>query len=283
MTSSWEKALSRDVFSEFVGKHVMIAGVGRDNIGAALAEGFHYLGSHVTAIGHERQALEILAAQLADKKLAGAHPLKIIAADLTDDAQRTAALDDALSDSPPVAFISTLGNDTRVKLPEMSASQLRRLSLINWEVPVLMAASVIAPMRQAGGGCICLFSSHHGSGHLVDRDLMAYGASKAALENAVVRLAHEAAELNTPENIVRVIGLRPGWVQSALQRARFPGAFEEATRTQLIPTEMHPHDLIAQVVAHTSHIFGGLTSGVTLPIDNGRTESPVRDKVFGQA
>lgn len=276
MNALWKKALSREVFSEFVDKAVIIAGVGHENIGAALAEGFHYLGSHVIVIGNDAPALEALAAQLAQQSLPGTHPLRVITADLTDDSQRAAAMAQALSGPPPVAFISTLGNDARVKLQAMTPAELRRLSLINWEIPLLMATGMIEPVRKAGGGCICLFSSHHGGGHLVDRELMAYGASKAALENAVIRLAHEAAHDNTPQHPVRVIGLRPGWVQSAPQRARFDGAFEEATHSQLIPTEMCPHDLIPQVVAHVSRIFGGLTSGAILPIDNGRTERPIR-------
>lgn len=279
MEHIWEKALSRAVFDEFAGKGVVIAGVGEDNIGAALVEGFHFLGSKVTAIGYDREPLDKLAEQLDAKKLTDVSSIHVISADLTVEQARKSAIDEACDVAPPVSFISTLGNDKRVKLRDLSQDQLRKLSLINWEVPILMGASFIEPVRNAGGGSICLFSSHHGF-HLIDREMMAYGGSKAALDNAIVRLAHEAAEDNTPDNSVRVIGIRPGWVQSKPQMDRFPGAFADAARSQLIPSEMRPHDLVPQVVALVSRIFGGLTSGVTIPLDNGRAEGPVRNNVF---
>jgi NAD(P)-dependent dehydrogenase (short-subunit alcohol dehydrogenase family) len=71
-----------------------------------------------------------------------------------------------------------------------------------------MAASLIEPIRTAGGGAICLFCSHHGAAP-IDRSAMAYGASKAALDNAITRLAHEAAVENTPEVSVRVSASAP--------------------------------------------------------------------------
>lgn len=279
MDHVWTKALSRAVFDEFVGKGVVIAGVGENNIGSALAEGFHFLGSKVTVMGHDPAPLKKLAEQLAHKKIAKTHPLHIIAADLTDEQARKGAVKEACDVAEPVSFISTLGNDKRVEMGDLGQDLFQKLHLINCIVPVSMAADFLEPIRKSGGGCVGLFSSHHGS-DLVDPAMMAYGTAKAGLDNAITRLAKIAAALNEPDNAVRVIGLRPGWVQSEAQRLRFPGAFAEAARSQLLPQEMLPHDLVAPVIASVSRVFGGLTSGVTLPIDGGYSSHPVRDRVF---
>lgn len=126
----WERALSPDVYTEFQDRRVIIAGVGANNIGAALAEGFHALGAKVAIIGYDRDPLTKLADHLDEKAKAQAMPRThrpdAFAADLTkEEARRDVIANIIASAGMPVAFVSTLGNDKRTPLAELSQDQLR--------------------------------------------------------------------------------------------------------------------------------------------------------------
>lgn len=265
---SWSPLLSRDFSEELQGRSVIIAG-GASGMGAALVDAYHWLGAKVVILDKNAQQASALADRLEERGKDTIRPV-VVAADLIDEKERSGAVSEAISQAGlPGTFISTLGFDRRIGLENHGQDDLELLLRINFIAPVMLARDFIPQMRRAGGGAICLFSSHHGS-DLIDTDMMGYGAAKAALDNGIRRLARYAAEKNTPENSVRVFGLRPGWVQTPNQTSRFQESDFERTRLeQLIPVSMKAEDIVPFVVSVMSLRQGFLLSGTILDYDAG--------------
>lgn len=246
---SWQKSLSRGYFAEFKNKGVIIAG-GASGIGAALADGFAWLGAKVVII--DRAATR------------GG-----IAADLADEKSRNNALKGACAKAGPVkGFVSTIGLDSRISFGKLTQAEAEKLMQVNFMAPFFAARDVMPAMRKAGGGTVCLFTSRHGS-EINEPDMTGYGCAKAALDSGIKRLAVAAGEGNTPKNIIRVFGFCPGWVQSKNQKARFSARqFKNAAKEQLTPLEMTPEDIVPAVIwGMSSH--AKLLSGTTLRYDGG--------------
>ncbi len=248
--TNWENSLSRDYFAEFNGNGVMIAG-GATGIGAALADAFSWLGAKVAVIDLNESAAAVS-----------------IAADLTDEQARTAAIAEACAKiGAPAAFISTLGFDNRLGF-DLTQEQAEHLMRVNFFAPVFAARDVMPVMRSGGGGAICLFTSRHGS-EIFEPDMTGYGCAKAALDSGIKRLAVRAGEDNTSDNIIRVFGFCPGWVQSDSQKARFSAKqFDDAAKEQLIPVGMQPADIVPAIIFGLSK-HSRLLSGTTLRFDAG--------------
>jgi NAD(P)-dependent dehydrogenase (short-subunit alcohol dehydrogenase family) len=169
---------------------------------------------------------------------------------------------------PPVAFVSTIGYDRRIGFDSLTQEQVELMLRINFIAPVFAARDVMPSLREAGGGAICLFTSRHGS-EIFEPDMTGYGAAKAALDSGIRRLAVKAGEGNTSDNIIRVFGFCPGWVQTDAQKARFSGQqFEQAAREQLVPAGMAPEDIVPAVIFGLSR-HARLLSGTTLRYDGG--------------
>lgn len=266
MKPDWQDSLSREYFSEFKGKGAIIAG-GAAGIGAALADGLHWLGAKVAIVDKSAEAGKELAARLAARDRNNA--AVAIAADLSAEADRKRAIDEACHGvGAPVAFVSTLGYDSRIAFDKLTQEQVELMLRINFIAPIFAARDVMPAMRKAGGGAICLFTSRHGS-EIFEPDMTGYGAAKAALDSGVKRLAVKAGEENTADNIIRVFGFCPGWVQTEAQKARFsPQQFEQAAREQLVPTGMQPEDIVPAIIFGLSK-HARLLSGTTLRYDGG--------------
>lgn len=248
--TNWENSLSRDYFAEFSGRGVIIAG-GAAGIGAALADAFAWLGAKVAVIDLNESAAAVS-----------------IAADLTDEKSRAPAIAEACAKiGAPVAFISTLGFDNRLGF-DLTQEQAEHLMRVNFFAPVFAARDVMPAMRKGGGGAVCLFTSRHGS-EIFEPDMTGYGCAKAALDSGIKRLAVRAGEDNTPDNIIRVFGFCPGWVQSDSQKARFGAQqFDDAAKEQLVPLGMEPADIVPAIIFGLSR-HSRLLSGATLRFDAG--------------
>jgi NAD(P)-dependent dehydrogenase (short-subunit alcohol dehydrogenase family) len=267
---SWAKRLSRDYFHEFRGRGVILAG-GASGIGAALAEGLHYLGARIVLLDRNAAAARALAARLAksadgDFKLY--KPL-VVAADLAAEPARKRALAEACRRLGRVnAFVSTLGFDSRGDFDRLAQAEAENLLRINFLAPVLAARDVLPALRRSGGGAVCLFTSRHGS-EIAEPDMLGYGGAKAALDGGIRRLAARAGAANRPGNVIRVFGFCPGWVQTGAQTQRFSQRqFAAAAKEQLIPLGMKPADLVPMLVFALSS-YAGLLAGTTLRYDGG--------------
>ncbi len=267
MTMSWNGILSREIFAEFKGRCMIVAG-GAGGIGAALCDGLHWLGADVAILDSNSEATGTLADELASRGQGQeARPLPVTA-DLTQGAERVRAIKEIVARlGQPYGFISTIGLDVRIELDALTQDELRRQYEVNFVAPVFTAREIVTPMRAGGGGAICVFTSRHG-GDLTKPEALAYGTSKAALNGAVKRLSIHAAEGNTPENTIRVFGFCPGWVLTTAQRGRFDSEFAAAAARQAVPTGMMPEDVVFPVVAAMSRHFRYL-AGSTLRYDAG--------------
>jgi NAD(P)-dependent dehydrogenase (short-subunit alcohol dehydrogenase family) len=268
----WTRILSRDLYDEFHGRGVIVAG-GASGIGARIADGLHWLGAKVAIVDKSEAAARALAQRLSERGDGYAAPC-VVAADLAAEADRRAALQDACARvGDPAFFVSTLGYDPRFSFEDVSQEQLELLLRVNFIAPVLAARDLLPALRRAGGGAICLFTSRHAS-QMFDPELLGYGAAKAALDGGVKRLARHAGEGNTPENIIRVFGFCPGWVQTERQKERFDdGRFAHAAQEQLVPVGMMPEDLVAPVIFNLSR-HARLLSGSTVFYDGGEDQNP---------
>ena len=67
----WNETLSRDLYREFAGRGVIITGVGDGNIGAALADAFHWLGARIALLGNDERSARAALRDRLGKREAG--------------------------------------------------------------------------------------------------------------------------------------------------------------------------------------------------------------------
>jgi NAD(P)-dependent dehydrogenase (short-subunit alcohol dehydrogenase family) len=276
---AWNDTLSRTLYREFSGRGVIITGVGKDNIGAALADVFHWLGAKTALLGRQEPVLSTLSESLhkrQDKDFRTYKPF-YHAADLSNENEWKSTLKKSYAAiGAPYVFVNCMANDRRVDLNDINQEELEELHRINFIVPILMARDVIKEMRRGEGGCVCLFSSHHAAG-LNDPMLLGYGPAKAALDKGITLLADWAGKEQTEMNIIRVNGERPGWVATPAQLKRFDKkVIEEETRKQRIPGVMGPYDIVPQIISHIARVTGGWSSGTIFETDAGRADNYLR-------
>jgi len=265
------KILSSENYSDFEGRAVLILG-GANGIGAALVEGFLSLGAKVGIIDKDQPRAEALAQSLAPRGVSSTFatfPSRVFAADLTVESERERVLDTAVRElGPPRTVVCTIGFDTRVDFETVRQSELEGLIRINGLAPILAARQLITPMREGGGGSICLFTSRHGT-QMFTPDMIGYGGGKAFLESGIQRLAQFAGSENTSENVIRVFGFCPGWVQTENQLSRFTqDSFKAARAEQLVPVDMRAEDMVRPVVFLCSS-QAGLYTGQIFQYDGG--------------
>jgi NAD(P)-dependent dehydrogenase (short-subunit alcohol dehydrogenase family) len=277
--ATWNDTLSRDLYREFAGRGVILTGVGNRNIGAALADAFHWLGAKTAVLGHDEIALRTVCETLEKKNVENfpVHKPFCHAADLSIEREWKAALAKSYAAiGSPYVFVNCMANDRRIDIGEVGQTELEALYRINFIVPILMARDVIKEMRRGDGGSVSLFSSHHGAG-LNDTMMLGYGPAKAALDKGIRLLADWAAGGQTGMNIIRVNGERPGWVATPAQLERFStDVIEDATRKQRIPGVMGPYDIVPQIISHIARVTGGWSSGTIYDTDAGRADDALR-------
>lgn len=269
----WRDKLSRDFFGEFQGKIVIVAG-GAQGIGAALADGLHWLGAKVVIIDKNGAAAAPLLAALEKRALEepqfGFFQPVVIQANLAVASERASAIQRIMASvGSPYAFISTIGNDERIAFDELSQGSFEAILADNLMAPFLTAKELLPAIRSGGeGGAICLFLSRHG-GEKIESDMAAYGVAKAGLAHAVKYLAQRAGLDNTPANAIHVFGFCPGWVHTENQKRRFTEAqFAAGIAKRIVPRAITPEDLVAPVLFHLSSA-GSLSAGQVVQFDGG--------------
>jgi NAD(P)-dependent dehydrogenase (short-subunit alcohol dehydrogenase family) len=193
-----------------VGKTALITGSGR-GIGAAIATGLAQAGADVILLARTAEQLDETADAI--RASASGAEVRVVAADLTDDTQRTTAAEallfggtvDVLINN--AATVEPLGASTTISL-----AQLRQAFEINVFAPAILTSVLVPGMVRAGWGRIVNVSSSvvgHPASMIGGN---AYAATKAALE---VHSRNLAAELDGTGVTVNVY--RPGGVDTAMQ------------------------------------------------------------------
>jgi NAD(P)-dependent dehydrogenase (short-subunit alcohol dehydrogenase family) len=265
------KILSRHSYPEFEGQTVFILG-GANGIGAALVEGFLSLGAKVGIVDRDGTRARALAQSLDPHDASSASPTfvpRVFAADLAIESERERALSTAVRElGSPKTVVCTIGLDRRVDFETVKQGELEDLIRINGLAPILAARQLFTPMREGGGGSVCIFTSRHAR-EIFAPDMLGYGGGKAFLESGIQRLAQFVGRENTSENIIRIFGFCPGWVQTENQLSRFTNdKFESAKAEQLIPVEMRAEDIVRPVVFLCSS-QAGLYTGQIFQYDAG--------------
>jgi len=185
--------------SQFNDRSVIVTG-GATLIGAAVAEVFIEAGASVTVIDIDVEAGVALADRLGAKA-------QFVAADITDDAQLTAAIHSAESRFGGVDYLINLACSYLDEGQASSREDWLTALDIN-VVSAVMAANIARPlMVKRGGGAIVNFSSI--SSQIAQTGRWLYPVSKAAIRHLTRSMAMDFAD-----DGIRVNSVSPGWTWS---------------------------------------------------------------------
>lgn len=207
--------LVRDLFD--VSREIVLVTGGGTGIGRAIAKALVENGASVAIVGRHCESLEETR-----RSLAGLQGRVLVReADLRKDADITAAFDAIEGAWGPVSVVvNNAAVAHRDKATRLARETIRDLISINVEGAFLVAQEAANRMIAAGiGGSIINISSV--LSHVPMRQVVAYGASKAALSQMTRALALEWAK-----HKIRVNEIRPGWFETGLTEPflKGPGA-----------------------------------------------------------
>jgi len=173
---------------KLAGKHVVVTG-GSRGIGEQLAREFAAQGARVTVVARSVDALQRVAAEIGGTA---------VVADLTDDSVVDKLIENIERDH---GHIDVLVNNAGL--------EIRTVSRVNLEVPLLLTRHVLPGMLHRGVGHIVFVSSLAGTAGFPGMSV--YGATKAGILNFVNGLSRELKA--TPVNITV---LSPGPVDTGM-------------------------------------------------------------------
>jgi NAD(P)-dependent dehydrogenase (short-subunit alcohol dehydrogenase family) len=178
--------------------------------GRALAEAALSRGDRVVAAARRTDAL-------AD--LASSERVHVVALDVTDAAQRAAAVSESLERFGRIDVLVNNAGRTQVgAIEETTDEELRALFDLHFFAPAALTRAVLPHMRERGGGAIVQMSSV--GGQVTAPGFGAYCATKFALEAFTETLRDEVAGFG-----IRTLIVEPGAFRTGLFR---PGAAYES-------------------------------------------------------
>jgi NAD(P)-dependent dehydrogenase (short-subunit alcohol dehydrogenase family) len=178
--------------------------------GRALAEAALSRGERVVAAARRTDAL-------AD--LASSERVHVVALDVTDAAQRAAAVSESLERFGRIDVLVNNAGRTQVgAIEETTDEELRALFDLHFFAPAALTRAVLPHMRERGGGAIVQMSSV--GGQVTAPGFGAYCATKFALEALTETLRDEVAGFG-----IRTLIVEPGAFRTGLFR---PGAAYES-------------------------------------------------------
>ena len=248
----------RAVFPDLRSASVFITG-GGSGIGAALTEGFLRQGAQVAFV--QRSDAGAFVAQMTEET--GQTPL-FIPCDITDtEALRSAIAQAGAAHGPVTRLVNNAANDQRHKTEEVDQDFWDRSQAINLGSYFFACQSVIAGMREAGGGSIVNFSS---ISYLMGN---AGYPSYAAANGGITALSRCLAREFGPDRI-RVNALLPGWVLTDKQQRLWatPEGLAAHLERQCLKDHLAPEDIVDATLFLASDASRMMT-GQALVIDGG--------------
>jgi NAD(P)-dependent dehydrogenase (short-subunit alcohol dehydrogenase family) len=238
---------------ELAGRTALVTGAGR-GIGRAIALGLAAAGADLVLLARSAEQLEQTRAALAERGVAAGR-VRLVPADLGDEAERAKAADAALAGGPVTILVNNAGTvEPMGATAEIAAADLRRAYEVNVFAPVGLAAALLPGMTGAGWGRIVNVSSGAAAHPESMVRANAYAATKAALEAHTVSLAAELRGTGVTANVYR-----PGRVDTAMQQwireqdperigAETHGRFNDfASSGELITPERSAASLLARL------------------------------------
>jgi NAD(P)-dependent dehydrogenase (short-subunit alcohol dehydrogenase family) len=238
------------------GRTAIVTGASR-GIGAAIARALDGAGARVALVARDRDALEAVAAGLANEPV-------VLAADLADPDVPARIVSEA---SERLGSLDALVNNAavaaRAPTEELDAALVDRLYAVNVRAPLLLIAALVPGMVSRGSGVIISISS--GSAVVGTPRRAAYAATKGAIDAATRSLAIELG----PHGI-RVNSVAPGVVDTEMwaRNKAIPGVVEEIEALTPLRRWATPED-IADVVAFLASDAARFVTGETVCVDGG--------------
>ncbi|HYZ24043.1 MAG TPA: 3-oxoacyl-[acyl-carrier-protein] reductase [Rhodopila sp.] len=236
------------------GKAALVTGAS-GGIGAAIARALHRQGAAVVLSGTRRDALDALAAELAERAF-------VCPADLRDAAEPEALVGTAEAAAGPLHVLVNNAGMTRDMLAlRMSDQDWQAVLDVDLSAPFRLARAALRGMVRRRAGRIINISSIVGAtGNAGQAN---YAAAKAGLVGMSKALAQEVASRGITVNVVA-----PGFVVTAMT-----DALAEAQKTRLaesIPLRrLGQPDDIAAAVAYLASDEAGWVTGATLHVNGG--------------
>ncbi|MGW0658166.1 SDR family oxidoreductase [Streptodolium elevatio] len=180
---------------------------GGSGIGLGCALRFAADGAHVTIAGRSEDRLKGAVAEI-EKVAAPGVRVGYAVADVTDEAQTKAAVDQAASLGPLKAVVASAGgNSTMGPITQIDTQRWRDTVELNVTGTMLVLKHSARHMVRGGGGSFVAISSVASSN--THRWFGAYGVSKAGIDHLVQLAADELGASG-----VRVNSIRPGLVRT---------------------------------------------------------------------
>lgn len=245
-------------YPDLRGASVFITG-GGSGIGASLTDGFLAQGARVAFV--QRSDASAFCDEMESKH--GTRPL-FIPCDITDmKALRAATEQAAQAHGPVTVLVNNAANDQRHTTEETTEEFWDWSQAINLKAYFFAIQSVIAGMRDAGGGAVVNFSSV--SYMMGNAGYPAYTTANAGITGMTRSLAREFG----PDKI-RVNALAPGWVMTDKQREKWvtPEALEEQLERQCLKDLLDPEDIVGGTLFLASNASRMMT-GQVMVIDGG--------------
>jgi uncharacterized protein len=208
------------------GAHVVVTG-GSRGIGEQIARQCAARGAKVTVVARNHDALV---------RVADAISGNVFVADLTDDAVVDGLVEKIEAQFGPIdVLVNNAGLETSTPFAVEDEREIRAVSRVNLEVPMLLTRHVLPQMLARNSGHIVFVSSLAGTAGFPG--MAVYGATKAGILNFVNGLARELKATN-----VNITTLSPGpvatemWEQIEGRQSSVQKIVKRYQRLQLIPT-----------------------------------------------
>ena len=196
----------KGVEMELNGKHVVVTG-GSRGIGEQMAREFAQRGAKVTVVARNADALNRVAAEIAGNA---------VVADLTDDSVVDTLVDNIERQYGSIdVLVNNAGLETSTPFAVEDDREIRTVSRVNLEVPMMLTRHALPGMLSRGSGHLVFVSSLAGTAGFPGMSV--YGATKAGILNFVNGLSRELKATN-----VNITVLSPGPVATDMW-----GAIEE--------------------------------------------------------
>jgi short-subunit dehydrogenase len=223
---------------ELSGKHVVITG-GSRGIGAAMARAFAIKGAKLTLVARSEDAL---------RKVANEVMGNAVVADLSDDSVVDTLIQRIESEYGPIdVLVNNAGLDTSTPFAVEDPREIRAVSRLNLETPMLLTRHVLPGMVQRNSGHIVFVSSLAGTAGFPG--MSAYCGTKAGIFNFNQSLRRELQSTGVNTTV-----LSPGPVDTQMwdnvedSVPSVQRVVKRFQRLQLIPTAK-PEDIAQRTVA----------------------------------